>query len=167
MASYTPHLTGKGAASFGVPGIRVPGAKTGDDTPIMLYVVMLILSVLILAGFVITYWMRKGKKKKNLMMLVLIIGLSAGMHCEGKAALWTHWRLQPHLMLPKWSYSKRKEINTLIVVSAPNIDAESIPRPEKTYQYEGKTYELQDYKVIETSILRGRKLQGIQLLIMR
>ena len=51
----------------------------------MLYVVMLILSVLILAGFVITYWMRKGKKK-NLMMLVLIIGLSAGMHFEGKAA---------------------------------------------------------------------------------
>ena len=40
----------------------------------------------------------------------------------------------------------------MIVVSAPNIDAESIPRPEKTCQYEGKTYELQDYKVIETSI---------------
>ena len=151
MASYTPHLTGKGAASFGVPGIRVPGAKTGDDTPIMLYVVMLILSVLILAGFVITYWMRKGKKK-NLMMLVLIIGLSAGMHFEGKAAPMDTLEAATSSNASRVELQQKEGINTLIVVSAPNIDAESIPRPEKTYQYEGKTYELQDYKVIETSI---------------
>ena len=97
----------------------------------MLYVVVLILSVLILAGFVITYWMRKGKKKKNLMMLVLIIGLSAGMHCEGKAAPMDTLEAATSSNASEVELQQKEGINTLIVVSAPNIDAEKYPQARK------------------------------------
>lgn len=78
------------------------------------------------------------------MMLVLIIGLSAGMHFEESSPMDT-LEAATSSNASRVELQQKEGINTLIVVSAPNIDAESIPRPEKTYQYEEK---LMNYRII-------------------
>lgn len=45
-AFYSSSLSGRGYADFGQTGLHVPGAKTGDDTPIGTYMAILFLSML-------------------------------------------------------------------------------------------------------------------------
>lgn len=62
MASYTSSLSGRGYNSFGVPGVRLPGAlpKTGDDTPMTIYLILFAFSGLILAAVY-----RRKRKHEN------------------------------------------------------------------------------------------------------
>ena len=59
-AVYRSGLSGRGYTEFGIPGIHVPGVKTGDDTPIRRY---LLLCAASLAGIVGIVFIRRRKKK--------------------------------------------------------------------------------------------------------
>ena len=59
-AVYRSGLSGRGYTEFGIPGIHVPGVKTGDDTPIRRY---LLLCAASLAGIVGIAFIRRRKKK--------------------------------------------------------------------------------------------------------
>ena len=59
-AVYRSGLSGRGYTEFGIPGIHVPGVKTGDDTPIRRY---LLLCAASLAGIVGIAYIRRRKKK--------------------------------------------------------------------------------------------------------
>ena len=52
------------------------------------------------------------------------------MHFEGKAAPMDTLEAATSSNASRVELQQKEGINTLIVVSAPNIDAESIPRPE-------------------------------------
>ncbi|MCC2821009.1 SrtB family sortase, partial [Lachnoclostridium pacaense] len=154
IASYTPNLTGKGAASFGVPGMRVPGARTGDDTPIMLYIAIFIISLLSMIGSAAMYWRQKKKHGGQyfVMILGLVLGLSAGMDFEGG----TVYAEEPGIAtqsdaVGRVELQQQNGPSTLKVISEPYTDMADAPTPAATYEYDGITYRLQDYKVIEVT----------------
>lgn len=65
-ASYSSLLTGRGTTSFGAPGTGIPGQKTGDETPITRYALILFVSMLGMLGVAGAYVRKKRKgKRKN------------------------------------------------------------------------------------------------------
>lgn len=157
MASYSSGLAGRGMVSFGSPNTP----RTGDDTPIMLYVILLILSMAAMAGTGIKYFW-KGKKRKrdtllSLLLLAVVMSVS-NLYTE------TAYAAQEKPAIATLSNADKVEIERiqgreiLKVQSEPQVDESKLAKPEATYQYEGKEYKLKEYKVIETQISAREEL---------
>lgn len=157
MASYSSGLAGRGMVSFGSPNTP----RTGDDTPIMLYVILLILSMAAMAGTGIKYFW-KGKKRKrdtllSLLLLAVVMSVS-NLYTE------TAYAAQEKPAVATLSNADKVEIERiqgreiLKVQSEPQVDVSKLSKPEATYQYEGKEYKLKEYKVIETQISAREEL---------
>ena len=60
-AVYRSALSGRGYTDFGIPGIHVPGVKTGDNTPIRKYLLIFTMSLVGLAA--VGFWSLRRKRK--------------------------------------------------------------------------------------------------------
>lgn len=61
-AVYRSALSGRGYTDFGIPGIHVPGVKTGDNTPIRRYLLIFTASLVGLVA-IVGFWSWRRKRK--------------------------------------------------------------------------------------------------------
>lgn len=155
-AVYRSGLSGRGYTEFGIPGIHVPGVKTGDDTPIRRY---LLLCAASLAGIVGIAFIRRRKKNEAVCMCLNC----AGYYFSGSAYATEEIMATTENSVVADDNQKVSLTGEELIIISPFI---ADPReyeiylPEAQYTYENREYDLQSYEVIEAVIEEQTKCVG-------
>lgn len=165
-AFYSTALSGRGFADFGKTGLHVPGAKTGDNTPIEKYMTILIISILGILGAGMWKW-KKGQRGKNnlkkFMMVLFIIAATMTVKNEVYAS-----QMLPTETIEETaaeiSVAVDEEIDQissegdkLIITSSAFVDDPENHVPAEQYEYGGQIYDLASYEIISTALKERTK----------
>lgn len=166
-AFYSSSLSGRGYADFGQTGLHVPGAKTGDDTPIGTYMAILFLSMLGLFGAWKWRKRRGGRKNNDLkkfMMVLFIVSVTMAAKSEAYASQALpeeiHQEIAAELSAAVDGEKERIETTEekIIVVSPAFVDDAKNHIPAEQYEYGGQIYELVSYEILDASLSERTEL---------
>jgi len=165
-AFYSSALSGRGYADFGKTGLHVPGAKTGDNTPIGKYLAILIISILGILGAGMWKWKKRLGGKNNLkkfMMVLFIIAATMTVKNEVYASqiLPTETIQETAAEISVAVDEEIDEISSegdkLIITSPAFVDDPENHLPEEQYEYGGQIYDLASYEIINTALKERTK----------
>ena len=165
-AFYSSALSGRGFADFGKTGLHVPGAKTGDNTPIEKYMTILIISILGILGAGMWKWKKRQGGKNNIKKFMMVLFIIA-------ATLTVKNEVYASQMLPtetiqetaaEISVAVDEEIDQissegdkLIITSPAFVDDPENHLPEEQYEYGGQIYDLASYEIINAALKERTK----------